>query len=154
MVIYYGPRAEMRLTGSSGIVDNQAAFAVQVGRGTRNVDGAAHPHDSVGVGGGEDALVAHVEDGPALDNVPVGGDIVACKVAHGVAAAIRIVGFGLRPLVAEATIVCLVHGIPAVVAAAHALGGLFPLAAEVVDVPRGEGLCSVLRFCHLPVMLG
>lgn len=135
----YTPRggAGAELTGRGRVVNNQAALAVRVRRRAGDVDGAAHPHDAVRVRGSQDALRRHVEDCPALGNVKVRGQVPTGEVGQAVGAV------GLGPVVAQAAVVGRVHGLPAVVSGAHALGGVVPLAAEVVDVPRLQHVDAV-----------
>lgn len=128
-----------RVTAGTGTVrENVTAAAVGVCGRALGVDGTAHPNNTVGVSDTEDALVRVVHDGPALGDIPVGRNILAFVVAHGV---VRVMG---DPAITAAVVVCAVHGLPAVGTTTHTLSGIRPVAAEVVNVPRRQGFGAIL----------
>lgn len=73
--------------------------------------------------------LVHVSHGPSLGNIKVHRDILSPEIAP-------VPGrIGCHPLVDKTTVVCGVHGLPAVVPCAHTLRGIAPVAAQVVEIP-------------------
>lgn len=123
-------------TGTIG--EDVAATTIRIGGGALGVDGTTHPSDAIGVSDAEDALVRVVHDGPALGNVKVGRNILAFEVAH------VVVGIRSDPTITAAIIPGAVHGVPAVGAACHTLGGVLPITTKVIDVPGRKCAYTIL----------